>query len=348
MHEGLSSLSPAPALGARHGLTPATHAGALGTGPVAWLDVSSRSAADWPVSIRTGPLGLQIMPLPGARDSFFFRGGRIRGLRCVFTAATVNGAELRRSARVQPDAADNTTQVLIRMSAGGSVLDDEAHFRGARMRVISAGREVSEEFSTNSHICTLNVQQAALGIPPETLAALTDHLFVVSPAQSAMLRSAIGLLSESDPLELGRNLQAVDRYLASLAALLLRTAVPTHRDEPERLGTVRSRTEAIIHARAADPELTPAILAAQLQVSLRQLYRAFDGTESPAARIRHRRLELAAELLVGSGSMPPVEAVAQKCGFASAEYFSRAFRREFGLSPRAYRSANRDSIVSSR
>jgi len=38
-----------------------------------------------------------------------------------------------------------------------------------------------------------------------------------------------------------------------------------------------------------------------------------------------------------------VDKVAQQCGFVSAEYFSRAFRREFGLSPRAYRSAHRDT-----
>jgi len=40
-----------------------------------------------------------------------------------------------------------------------------------------------------------------------------------------------------------------------------------------------------------------------------------------------------------------VEQVAQECGFPSAEYFSRAFRRECGLSPRAYRAAHRDRIA---
>jgi AraC-like DNA-binding protein len=91
--------------------------------------------------------------------------------------------------------------------------------------------------------------------------------------------------------------------------------------------------------------LTPATIAGQLNVSLRQLYRAFDGSESPAALIRRRRLERAAELLAARRAIVNVESVAQECGFASAEYFSRAFRREFGLSPRAYRSAHRDVPV---
>jgi AraC-like DNA-binding protein len=47
-------------------------------------------------------------------------------------------------------------------------------------------------------------------------------------------------------------------------------------------------------------------------------------------------------MLAARSPQPQVERVAQECGFASAEYFSRAFRREFGISPRAYRSAHRE------
>lgn len=322
---------------------PAPLIGAVG-GPVAWLDLSSRTAEDWPLTIRTGPLGLQITPLPGARDTFLFRGGRIRGMRAVFTAATVNGAELRRTARVQHVAGDNTTQLLIRLPAQGSVLDESSHFHGARMRVIAAGQEVNEEFLTNSHICTLNVQQAALTLEPDLLVGMVDQVYTVTAAQSVMLRSAVALLAEADPTGLGTNLKAVDRYLAAMASLLLGTAVQAGDEESQLLGMIRSRSDAIIHARAADPDLSPATLASQLQVSLRQLYRAFDGRESPAARIRRRRLEMAAEMVILGSVMPSVDVLAQRCGFASAEYFSRAFRREFGLSPRAYRTAQRDTL----
>ncbi|MDT4974789.1 MAG: hypothetical protein QOG98_547, partial [Pseudonocardiales bacterium] len=138
------------------------------------------------------------------------------------------------------------------------------------------------------------------------------------------------------------SLVGVDRYLASLTGLLLRTAVRKPEAELEHIASVRARTDAIIYEQAADPLLTPATIAAQLNISLRQLYRAFNGTDSPAARIRSRRLERAAELLSARSVQPHVERVAQQCGFVSAEYFSRAFRREFGLSPRAYRAAHKD------
>jgi len=321
-----------------------TASGTVGT--VAWLDVSARSAQDWPMTVKTGPLGLQIMPLPNAGDGFFFRGGRLRGLRCVLTASTVAGCELRRSARPQSDASDNTAQLLIRNASPGDVLSPESDFAGALLRVITGSREICEDFPVNSHIVTLNVQQAALGLEHDAIASLADQSFVVTPMQAALLKATVSFLTSADPADLQDNVQAVDRYIAASAGLLLRTLVPMQKDEPERLGSVRARTEALIHAQAADPELTPASLAAQLCVSLRQLYRAFDGTESPAARIRHRRLELAADILAAPGTPPSVDKIAAQCGFVSAEYFSRAFRRQYGLSPRAYRTAHKDPVRS--
>ena len=153
------------------------------------------------------------------------------------------------------------------------------------------------------------------------------------------------LLTGGEELGSSASLVGVDRYLGALAGLLLRTAVRRPGADVEQMESIRARTDTIIFEQAADPLLTPASIAAQLNISLRQLYRAFNGTESPAARIRRRRLEHAAELLAARTAPSQVEKIAQECGFISAEYFSRAFRREFGLSPRAYRSAHRDRPV---
>ena len=68
-------------------------------GGVAWLDVSAETSDSWPGRVRTGPLGLQIAALPGARAPYFFKGARLRGTRCIWSASTVSGAELSRRAR---------------------------------------------------------------------------------------------------------------------------------------------------------------------------------------------------------------------------------------------------------
>jgi len=217
---------------------------------------------------------------------------------------------------------------------------------GGIMRVFDPADEIAEQFGANTHLFTLNVPLAAIGLDVGTLRDMREHAYDLTAFQTQLLRAAVGLLLVGgDELNTSASLIGVDRYLAALGGLLLRTAVRKPGPEVAQIEQVRMRTDAIIYEQAADPNLSPATIAAQLNISLRQLYRAFNGTESPAARIRRRRLERAAEILAARSGPGHVEAVALECGFASAEYFSRAFRREFGLSPRAYRSAHRDSAA---
>ncbi|MEO9138997.1 MAG: AraC family transcriptional regulator [Jatrophihabitans sp.] len=312
-------------------------------GAVAWLDVSSDNPDTWTGRLRTGPLGLQISPLRSVRAPYFFKGGRLRGTRCIWSASTVSGAELHRPPRdTVPAPFDACVHIVVRMEAGGSVFDPVGVTSGALM-VFLPTDEVSEQFASNTHLFTLNIPQVLLGVEASAVRAMRDRTYELTPFQMQLLRAAVGLLLVGgDELSTPSSLVGVDRYLAALAALLLRTAV--HKPVPDfaRSEQLRLRTDAIIYEQAADPELTPASIASQLSISLRQLYRAFHGTESPAARIRRRRLERAAEILAARGGPGQVERVALECGFASPEYFSRAFRREFGLSPRAYRAAHRD------
>ncbi|MBE7188967.1 helix-turn-helix domain-containing protein [Jatrophihabitans endophyticus] len=312
-------------------------------GAIAWLDVSAENPDTWSGRLRTGPLGLQIAPLRHARAPYFFKGARLRGTRCIWSASTLSGADLYRASRpaVAPPF-DNGVHILARMDAGGSVFDPVGTSTGT-MRVFDPADEIAEQFLANTHLFTLNIPLAAIGLDPSLVAGMREHPYELTPFQSQLLRSAVGLLlAGGDELVSASSLVGVDRYLAALAALLLRTAVAREAPDLAAVEQVRQRTDAIIYEQATDANLTPATIAAQLNISLRQLYRAFNGLESPAARIRRRRLERAAEILASRGGPGHVERVAAECGFSSAEYFSRAFRREFGLSPRAYRSTHRD------
>ncbi len=312
-------------------------------GGVAWLDVSAETTESWPGRLRTGPLGMQISALSGARAPYFFRGARLRGTRCIWSASTVSGAELARRARALGPGSETAVHLLVRAECTGSVFDPVGHISRGTLKVIDPMHEIREQFPGNTHLFTLNVQRGTIGVEPATLADMIGQAYDLTPFQAQLLRSAVGLLlNGGEELGSASSLVGVDRYLGALAGLLLRTAVRRPGTDVEQMETIRSRSDTIIFEQAADPLLSPASIAAQLNISLRQLYRAFNGTESPAARIRRRRLERAAELLATRSAPAQVEKIAQACGFISAEYFSRAFRREFGLSPRAYRSANRD------
>lgn len=312
-------------------------------GGVAWLDVSAETADSWPGRLRTGPIALRISPLPNARAPYFFKGARLRGTRCIWSASTVSGAELSRRTRPPGVTPDSSIQILVRAECAGSVFDPVGQLVRGTLRVLDPAQEIREQFPTNTHLFTLDVQRGTVGVEPATLAEMVDQSYDLTPFQGQLLRSAVGLLiAGADELGSATSLVGVDRYLGALAGLLLRTAVRRPGNELEQMESIRNRTDTIIFEQAGDPLLSPASIAAQLNISLRQLYRAFNGTESPAARIRRRRLEHAAELLAARAAPAQVEKIAQQCGFVSAEYFSRAFRREFGLSPRAYRSAHKD------
>jgi AraC-like DNA-binding protein len=255
----------------------------------------------------------------------------------------VSGAELYRAPRSAiPVPFDAGVHILARVDGSGSVFDPVEQSGGV-MRIYEPGDEIAEQFPSNTHLYTLAIPIGAMGMDGTTIRGMRERGYDLTAFQIQLLRGAVGLLVTSgDELRTASSLVGVDRYLAALAALLVRTAVPKPTPDLAQVEQVRLRTDAIIYEQAADPNLTPASIAAQLNISLRQLYRAFNGTESPAARIRRRRLERAAEILAARSGPGHVERVAIECGFASAEYFSRAFRREFGLSPRAYRSAHKD------
>lgn len=332
---------------------PATRFDVPPPGAIAWLDVSADNPDTWTGRLRTGPLGLQIAPLRNARAAYFFKGARLRGTRCVWSASTVSSCELYRPARsVVPAPFDASVQLVARVEALGSVFDPAPVLTpgntatGGALRIYEPTDEISEQFADNTHLFTLNVPHAVIGMEIPAIRAMADNVYRLSPFQQQLLRSAASLLvAGGEDFGSATSLVGVDRYLAGLAGLLLRTAVAKATPDLAHAEQIRMRTDAIIYEQAADPDLTPAVIAAQLSISLRQLYRAFTGTDSPASRIRRRRLERAAEILTARSGPGHVERVAQECGFASAEYFSRAFRREFGLSPRAYRSAHRETAT---
>lgn len=100
------------------------------------------------------------------------------------------------------------------------------------------------------------------------------------------------------------------------------------------------RIKAHVLSRLDDPELSPRSVAAALNLSLRRLYELFEAEEQPLARfIQTQRLDrirrnLADPLQQGV----PVTTLALDGGFKDFSHFSRAFRRQYGISPGQYRS----------
>ena len=75
-------------------------------------------------------------------------------------------------------------------------------------------------------------------------------------------------------------------------------------------------------------------------MSRSQLYRVLGSEGGVAHYIRRRRLTKSFSILCDASNAYPIAKVAEMLCFADPSSFSRAFRQEFGLTPREVRAAS--------
>ncbi len=87
-------------------------------------------------------------------------------------------------------------------------------------------------------------------------------------------------------------------------------------------------------------DLAPRDIAAANGISVRQLHRLFSGTGTTVSEwVRRLRLaRCAADLRRADSASEGITAIAFRWGFNDSAHFSKAFRAEFGQSPRSYRA----------
>ncbi|MDP9793267.1 AraC-like DNA-binding protein [Catenuloplanes nepalensis] len=135
---------------------------------------------------------------------------------------------------------------------------------------------------------------------------------------------------------------AASRTLIELARAVVRGN--TDVTDPRLTPTLVRAAKELARRRLTDPGLTPALLARDLNVSLRTLQRAFAATgESIMGYVRDQRLaEARAALTAASGRLGVAEAAA-RWQFADGSHFTRAFKRRYGHTPEDARRASTQS-----
>jgi AraC-like DNA-binding protein len=98
--------------------------------------------------------------------------------------------------------------------------------------------------------------------------------------------------------------------------------------------SLRSAAIGLAERSLREEDLSPTSIARGLNVSVRTLYRAFDGTgETLMGYVRRRRLEQArVDLMSGDGHLT-VSEISQRWRFADSSHFIRAFRQRYGTTP---------------
>jgi AraC-like DNA-binding protein len=134
--------------------------------------------------------------------------------------------------------------------------------------------------------------------------------------------------------------EAIGRYVLDLLAVSLE-ATPEAGAAVFSRGSAELLTRIKAHLRdnLADPALIPAQVAAAHGISVRHLHRLFhQNGDTIGAAIRRGRLERCrADLEDPCQRGRSITEIALRWGFNDSAHFSRAFKVQFGVSPRAVR-----------
>jgi len=189
-----------------------------------------------------------------------------------------------------------------------------------------------------------NARQLSLILPREVVER-SLHSSRVRCCELIAARTPVAVLANSLVRESARqdglSLAESEATLDALVSLLRPALAGAEGcvDQHERLF---GRAVALIDQRICEPELCPEVIAREIGVSLRSLYRMFARRQLVVAQyIRNRRLDFCAEALRHAGSELKLSALGYAWGFSDSSYFSTAFKARFGVSPGEYRKRYR-------
>lgn len=100
---------------------------------------------------------------------------------------------------------------------------------------------------------------------------------------------------------------------------------------------VLERAKRMITSRLVDRSLTPEAICCEIGISRSRLYRLFEPLGGVAAYIRHQRLVRTRSAISSIEDVRPISRIAEEWGFDDPSAFSRAFKHEFGMTPKEVR-----------
>jgi AraC-like DNA-binding protein len=176
--------------------------------------------------------------------------------------------------------------------------------------------------------------------------AIAHHLealkgIVLQAAQGLLLADYMLMLERHipalSPEDAGRLPKAVE---AMLAACLGPSADRVASARRQIDFTLMERVRRVVHRNLRSPSLGPEKLCREAAMSRSQLYRVLESEGGVAHYIQRRRLSESFAILCDASHNFPIGKIAEMLCFADASSFSRAFRHEFGVSPRDVRAAS--------
>lgn len=194
------------------------------------------------------------------------------------------------------------------------------------------------EVRAGSEITAFVIPQGIIDLPRYMINDYVAAKILNGSQDAAPIHAFLSALVAQLPVREG----LASRY-APVVGQLAETLFRLHIDDEHALHTAKivrfERIVEYLEAHLLDPGLTPVAIAEAHFISTRYLQEIFQmHGMTVTSWIRHRRLEQCRQALrEPRNAGKSVSAIAAEWGFADAAYFSRAFRREFGVSPSSLR-----------
>lgn len=193
--------------------------------------------------------------------------------------------------------------------------------------------------------CGAEMDVLALYVPRDSaadidapLAALRNR--AVDGALGSLLADhVVGLEASLPRLQESEGARLAQATLAVLGAAVTVGADLSAAAAPQMAELQLARLKRLIRQNLGAATLGPARLCALAGISRSQLYRLFEPSGGVARHIQAERLRAAYRLLVDPAERRSIAQVAEAVGFFEPSSFSRAFRAEFGCTPRELRQS---------
>ncbi len=182
-----------------------------------------------------------------------------------------------------------------------------------------------------------------LFLPASTLTPLLGNRMISGSTDSAEMRLLLAHtnLVHENASDLGP--AGVQAARDALVELVKAVALRQFDDvEPLLAPALALAAKELADTHLTEPGLSTAMLARELNVSMRTLQRAFAATGEPVTTyIRRRRLEQARLALTSPTGPPDISDLAARWQFADSSHFIRTFKKHYGQTPTEYTRSTR-------